>query len=164
MSETLLEDFEIFFIELPAAVRNDLWFMMVILSDENFVFHDGTDINERAARGLFQAKTRIGRIGNLIQAIAIFDVYFAMDAAERFDPDRSAARPARKGQIALHHYADQISAIATARQRWNELRATKLTSAAVAKALIPPGQPSKRTRRSAEAATIHSNGIREVSL
>jgi len=83
-AETLVEDFETFFIELPADVRNDLWFMMVILSDENFVFHDGTDIYERSAQGLFQAKTRIGRLGNLIQAAAIFDVYFAMDAGERF--------------------------------------------------------------------------------
>src|ERR1700733_971591 len=85
MSETLVEDFETFFIELPAEVRNDLWFMLVILSDEDFVFQDGTDIYERAAQGLFQAKTRIGRIGNLIQAVSIFDTYFAMDAGERFD-------------------------------------------------------------------------------
>jgi hypothetical protein len=160
MSETLLEDFEVFFIELPAAVRNDLWFMMVILSDENFVFHDGTDIDERAARGLFQARTRIGRLGNLIQAIAVFDIYFAMDAAERFNP----AKPARKGQFALYRYADQIDAIGAARQRWDELRATKFTSAVIAKALIPPGLPNKRTRRSAEGATTHGDAMQEVSL
>jgi hypothetical protein len=162
MSETLLEDFETFFIEL-AAVRNDLWFMMVILSDENFVFHDGTDIDERAARGLFQARTRIGRIGNLIQAIAVFDVYFAMDAAERFNPDRHTAKPARKGQFALYRYADQIDAIEAAQQRWNELRATKFTSAMIARALIPPGLPNKRTRRSAEATTPHGNAMQEIS-
>src|ERR1700729_3691137 len=106
-AETLVEDFETFFIELPADVRNDLWFMMVILSDENFVFHDGTDIYERAADGLFQAKTRIGRLGNLIQAAAIFDIYFAMDAGKRFDADRNAA---------LYRYANQIGAIEAAKQ------------------------------------------------
>src|SRR3984885_3665121 len=102
MSETLVEDFETFFIELPAEVRNDLWFMMVILSDENFVFQDGTDIYERAADGLFQAKTRIVRLGNLIQAAATFDIYFAMDAAERFGSNH---KPSQRRQTSLYRYA-----------------------------------------------------------
>jgi hypothetical protein len=144
MSETLLEDFETFFIELPAEVRNDLWFMMVILSDENFVFQDGTDIYERAADGLFQAKTRIGRLGNLIQAAATFDIYFAMDAAERFGSNH---KPSQRRQTSLYRYASQIGAIESAKQRWQELRATKFTPAAIALALIPPGLPRQRGRR-----------------
>jgi hypothetical protein len=152
MSETLLEDFETFFIELPAEVRNDLWFMMVILSDENFVFQDGTDIYERSAQGLFQAKTRIGRIGNLIQAVSIFDIYFAMDAGERFDTNRkSAAKQSRGGHPALYRYASQVGAIEAAKRRWHELRATKFTPAAIARALIPPGLPRKRGPRRATA-------------
>jgi len=148
---TLVEDFETFFIGLPADIRNDLWFMMVILSDENFVFQDGTDIYERSAQGLFQAKTRIGRLGNLIQAAAVFDIYFAMDANERFETSRKAA---------LYRYANQVDAIATAQGRWRELRATKFTPAAIAAALIPPGLPNKRTRR--RPAPVHRNDIAEV--
>jgi hypothetical protein len=143
MAGALLEDFEIFFIELPAEVRNDLWFMMAILSDENFVFNDGTDIEERSALGLFQAKTRIGRLGNLIQAAAIFDVYFAMDAADRFDGG-SGGKRARSANSALYRYASQIDAIEAARQRWHTLRATRFTPTAIALDLIPPGLPNKR--------------------
>ncbi len=87
-------------------------------------------------RDLFQAKTRIGRLGNLIQAVSIFDIYFAMDAGERFDTHRKAA---------LYRYANQIGAIEAAKQRWRELRATKFTPAAIAAALIPPGLPRQRT-------------------
>jgi hypothetical protein len=154
MSETLVEDFETFFIELPAEVRNDLWFMMVILSDENFVFQDGADIYERAAQSLFQARSRIGRLGNLIQAASIFDIYFAMDAGERFDADRNAA---------LYRYANQIGAIEAAKQRWRELRATKFTPAAIAAALIPPGLPRRRGQRSAARAKTQRSDLENVS-
>jgi hypothetical protein len=154
MSETLVEDFETFFIELPAEVRNDLWFMMVILSDENFVFQDGADVYERAAQSLFQAKTRIGRLGNLIQAASIFDIYFAMDTGERFDADRNAA---------LYRYADQIGAIEAGKQRWRELRATKFTPAAIAAALIPPGLPRQRGQRSAARAKTQRSNLENVS-
>jgi hypothetical protein len=165
MAEALLEEFEMFFIELPAEVRNDLWFMMAILSDENFVFNDGTDIQERAALGLFQARTRIGRLGNLIQAAAIFDVYFAMDPAERFETGGAAARkPVRKAPTALYRYANQIEAIEATRQRWYDLRATKFSLAAIALALIPPGLPNKRTRRVAPQPTDHNDDLQEVSL
>jgi hypothetical protein len=166
MSETLLEDFETFFIELPAEVRNDLWFMMVILSDENFVFQDGTDIYERAADGLFQAKTRIGRLGNLIQAAGIFDIYFAMDAAERFGSDRKAssrgAAPKRGRQTSLYRYASQIGAIESAKLRWLELRATKFTPAAIALALIPPGLPRQR-QRGQRTETVQQSNLEKLS-
>jgi hypothetical protein len=153
-AETLVEDFETFFIELPADVRNDLWFMMVILSDENFVFHDGTDIYERSAQGLFQAKTRIGRLGNLIQAAAIFDVYFAMDAGERFGSN-GKTKSARGGHAALYRYANQAGAIAAAKERWHKLRTTKFAPTAIATALIPPGLPRKRAQRaSAEQSNL----------
>ena len=158
-SETLVEDFETFFIELPAEVRNDLWFMMVILSDENFVFQDSTDIYDRAAQGLFQAKTRIGRLGNLIQAVSVFDIYFAMDAGERFGPN-GKSKPAR--EASLYRYASQIGAIEAAKERWQKLRATKFAPSAIAAALIPPGLPRKRAQRSAAAAE-HS-GLENLSI
>ncbi len=151
-AETLVEDFETFFIELPADVRNDLWFMMVILSDENFVFHDGTDIYERSAQDLFQARTRIGRLGNLIQAASIFDVYFAMDAGERFGANGKTKTP-RGGHTALYRYANQAGAIAAAKERWYKLRATKFAPTAIATALIPPGLPRKRAPRAAAEQT-----------
>jgi hypothetical protein len=157
MSETLLEDFETFFIDLPAEVRNDLWFMMTILPDEDFVFHDGTDIYERAAQGLFQAKTRIGRIGNLIHAVSIFDVYFAMDTGDRFAAGRkSAPQQSRGGNASLYRYANQVDAIEAAKKRWRELRATTFTPAAIAAALIPPGLPRKGTQRSSASATMNA--------
>jgi hypothetical protein len=162
-AETLVEDFETFFIELPADVRNDLWFMMVILSDENFVFQDGTDIYERSAQGaqgLFQAKTRIGRLGNLIQAASIFDIYFAMDAGERFGSN-GKAKPSRGGHTALYRYANQAGAIAAAKERWHKLRATKFTPTAIAAALIPPGLPRRRVQRS--PAPVEQSNLEKLS-
>jgi hypothetical protein len=164
MAETLLEDFETFFIELPADVRNDLWFMMVILSDENFVFHDGTDIYERAAEGLFQAKTRIGRIGNLIHAVSIFDTYFAMDAGGRFDAGRKASSSQCGGQTPAHRYANRVGAIEAAKQSWRELRATKFTPEAIAAALIPPGLPRKRTQRRHASTTADRNDLEKLAV
>ena len=88
MPETLLNVFEGFFDDLPETVRNDLQFMMVMLSDEDLVVDELDDIDARA-RALFGARTFIGRLGNLISVVSIFDVYFAMDPSERFGWDGS---------------------------------------------------------------------------
>jgi hypothetical protein len=88
MPETLLNVFEGFCDDLPETVRDDLLFMMVMLSDEDLVVDELDDIGERA-RTLFGARTLIGRIGNLISAVSILDVYFALDPNERFGSDGS---------------------------------------------------------------------------
>jgi hypothetical protein len=158
MSESLLEDFELFFGELPANVREDLLFMMVILSDENFVFYDAREVYERAGRGLFEAETRIGRIGNLINAVSVLDVYFAMNVRNRFDVKNTSRRERAGGggaKTARDCYAHEIDAIRTAKQRWLELRATKFTPAAIAAALIPPGPPQKRAPRPSTSSSVH---------
>jgi hypothetical protein len=90
MSETLLNVFERFCDDLPETVRDDLLFMMVMLSDEDLVVDELDDIGERA-RALFGARTFIGRLGNLISAASFFDVYFALDPDERFGLE--GARP-----------------------------------------------------------------------
>jgi len=58
MSETLLNVFERFCDALPDTVRDDLLFMMVMLSDEDLVVDELDDIDERA-RALFAARTFI---------------------------------------------------------------------------------------------------------
>ena len=89
MTETLLSALERFCDGLPETVRDDLLFMMVMLSDEDLVVEDLDDIDERA-RALFGAQTFVGRMSNLISAVSIIDVYFAMDPSERFGSDESA--------------------------------------------------------------------------
>src|SRR5262245_19589669 len=129
MSEQLLEDFERFFDDLPDIVRDELSFMMVMLSDENIVVHDIESAYESAARSLFAARTRIGRIANLINAVSVFDVYFAVDTRERFDSGRNGPRsPSKKAGISLvlSRYSDRIGAMDQAGRRWQELRRTKL--------------------------------------
>ena len=54
MPETLLSVFEGFCDDLPETVRDDLLFMMVMLSDEDLVVDELDDIDERA-RALFGA-------------------------------------------------------------------------------------------------------------
>jgi hypothetical protein len=151
MSETLVETFELFFVDLPATVRNDLSFMMVTLMDEDLLIVEVEDVYEAAAHGLFKANTRIGRIGKLIHAASVFDVYFAMDVRERFGPRKAAPKrgPERNGAPAscLDHYAGEIAAIEAAKRRWRELRATILSPAAIATALIPARSPQGTARQ-----------------
>ena len=58
----MLNAFETFCDDLPETVRDDLQFMMVMLSDEELMPDELGDIDARA-RALFGARTFIGRIG-----------------------------------------------------------------------------------------------------
>ena len=133
MADSLLEEFETFFTELPPPVRSDLWFMMVMMSDENLVFDDPAEACERKAPGLFQAYTPAGRIGDMIYAASIFDIYFAMNTDERFGTNNEAQANS------LTRYTDQAAAIETSGEAWRHLRATKFAPAAIAAALTPLG-------------------------
>jgi hypothetical protein len=152
MSDSLIEDFERFYDALPSTVRNDLSFMMVMLSDENLLVQDVGVVYENAAQGLFNTRTRIGRIGDLINAVSIFDVYFALDARTRFSPEgsRRQRQPAvgRNGGLASirDKYAGRITDLQAAKRQWMALRRTKFAPEAIARALIPP-TPSKRRDR-----------------
>lgn len=165
MWETLLEDFELFFVGLADNVRDDLSFMVVMLRDEIVVVNEVAEVYERASQGLFRARSRIGRIGNLINAVSILDVYFAMDVHNRFDADKMHRRRRRldgeNAGLARGPYAREIDAIEAARQRWLELRATKFTPAAIAAALIPAAAPRKGTRLS-RTPNPHDGQFREV--
>ena len=149
MPLSLIEEFETFYIGLPRSVRDDLSFMMVILSNEDLIFSDPAEVYAIAAQSLFRATTRIGRVSRLIGAVSILDVYFAMDVQERFAGSKG-------GASASHHYSKEIDAILAAKQRWQELRATRLTAAAISKELSPSAllsAPSARSvRRSAHQA------------
>jgi hypothetical protein len=141
MSETLLNVFERFCDDLPETVRSDLQFMMVMLSDEDLTVDELGNIDERA-RALFGAQTFIGRMGNLISAVSIFDVYFALDPGERFCLDRSRRESdgseKKASQSRIHpRYLDRSKAILAAKQVWMELRRTSLSSQAIATALTP---------------------------
>src|SRR5215469_8810926 len=114
MSESVLEALEQFFDALPSCVRHDLSFMMVMLSDEGLVIGDGGADYETAARSLFAARTHVGRVADLINAVSIFDVYFAMNARRRFDLTQSKLRQAwphdgpTSVSLVLARYADEV--------------------------------------------------------
>jgi hypothetical protein len=136
MAVSLLDEFEAFFTGLPPAVRSDLWFMMVMMSDENLVFDDPAEACRREARELFQAQTPVGQIGDMIYAASIFDIYFAMNPGERFGGNGNMQPNDR--------YADQAAAIATSGQAWRRLRTTKFAPAAIAAALASPEPAQER--------------------
>jgi hypothetical protein len=146
MTASLPEQFEAFFVELPPAVRNDLWFMMVMLSDENLVFDDPAEVCDDEARELFRARTRVGRIGDMIYAASIFDIYFAMDADDRLGTSNTPPH-------SLYRYADQAAAIEASGRLWRQLRATTFAPAEIAAALAPPGL-ERMDGDPASAATI----------
>ena len=50
MPETLLDIFEGYFNDLPETVRDDLHFMMVMLSDENLIVDEINDIDDEHDR------------------------------------------------------------------------------------------------------------------
>ena len=139
--ESLTGDLEYFYDELPPDVRRDLSFMLVNLSDENIVDPEQAQDCDAVARSLFAARTRIGRLSDLITVAAIFDVYFAMDWRWRLNAGESAP-----GRAAA---ADLIDAIEAAACDWAELRATNLAPAAIAAALLPEGRPQVATARAA---------------
>jgi hypothetical protein len=141
MPKTLLNVFETFCDDLPETVRDDLQFMMVMLSDEDLTVDEVGNIDERA-RALFGARTFIGRIGNLITAVSIFDVYFALDPGQRFgldDSPRESDRPeSNPNQSVIRgRYSNRSKAILAAKQKWIELRHTTLSPEAIATALTP---------------------------
>jgi hypothetical protein len=141
MSETLLNVLEEFCDDLPETVRDDLFFMMVMLSDEDLVVDEVDDIDQRA-RAMFDAQTFIGRIGNLISAVSILDVYFALDPDERFRLNGSqreyGSRQSDGTQSRVRdRYVERRRAILAAKQAWTGLRRTSLSPEAIAIALGP---------------------------
>jgi hypothetical protein len=145
MSKTLLNVFEEFYDDLPATVHYDLSFMMVMLSDEEFVADESETMDERA-RSLFGARTFIGSLRNLINAVSIFDVYFALDTNKRFGFHGSQR----------DHYADQRQAILASKQVWMELRRTSLSPEAIAAALVPANSTTHREYSSPAIRAEHS--------
>jgi hypothetical protein len=137
MAVSLLQEFEAFFTELPPAVRSDLWFMMVMMSDENLVFDDPAEACAREARALFRAQTPVGRVGDMIYAASIFDVYFAMNAGERFGL-ADETRPNSHSR-----FVGQAAAIEASGRLWRQLRSTRFAPAAIAAALTPTGPVGK---------------------
>lgn len=137
MPDTSLKVFEMFCDDLPETVRDDLMFMMMALSDDDVVVDELDDIGGRA-RALFEARTFVGRMGNLINAVSIFDVYFALDADERFGLNRSQSglQSDMAQSPVLDRYADRRRAIVAAKQVWMGLRRTTLSPEAIATALV----------------------------
>jgi len=173
MSESVLEALEQFFDALPSCVRHDLSFMMVMLSDEGLVIGDGGADYETAARSLFAARTHVGRVADLINAVSIFDVYFAMNARRRFDLTQSKLRQASPHDgptsvsLVLARYADEVEAILDAGHRWTELRRARLTPAAIAEALVPRflnGGRNLRNSASSTARTANPGEAHDIAI
>ena len=130
-----------FFDGLPDAVRAEISLLLVVLGDDQAVDAEGWIDCEPAARGLFNAQSRFGRLGDLIKAAGIFDVYFATDPCDRLAP---AGNGGRQSQALRSRYAGKLAAIEKARADWNVLRQTSLAPAAISAALLPSFAPASR--------------------
>jgi hypothetical protein len=145
MSVDVLDEFVAFFDGIPEVVRSELAFFLVTLSDEWRVEPEAPFDYERAARILFDAETRTGRISNLISAAGFFDVYFSLNAGERFKTNGDRSPEATNG-ARLADRDNRLAAIEAAGHQWRELRRTTLGPVAIALALLPPDAPRSRYR------------------
>jgi hypothetical protein len=153
MPESLVEEFELFFIGLPTNVRDDLSFMMIMLSNEDLDFHDPAEVYDLASQGLSKTATRFGRMGNLIYAVSILDIYFAMNVRDRFGPGSRQNRPNDlPAEVSSGPYAREVDAIRAAKQRWAELRAKKFTPKKLAAALTPSKTVRRRFRSAVQSS------------
>jgi hypothetical protein len=84
--QELFDALSTFFDDVPDAVRSEISFLLVTLASDGAIEPGYETDYERAARDLFDGETQLGRLGNLVGAAAIIDVYFARDPQGRFAP------------------------------------------------------------------------------
>jgi hypothetical protein len=132
-----------FFNGQPDVVRGEVSLVMAALSEEKFIYLNEEFDYEYAVRGLFSAQTHFRRLGNLINAVAVFDVYFAGDPKLRLGSllarynQLCSARRDPSLEAARDRCAEHLAAIERARVEWARLRNAELTTAALSAALVP---------------------------
>jgi hypothetical protein len=126
-----------FFENLRGSVRAEVSLVMVALAGDAFIDIDENFDYEETARGLLDAPTRIHRLGKMINAIAVLDVYFASNPRKRLARllksyeelckrhDDASLRAARD------RYVERLAEVESAQREWFDLRATELTTAAL---------------------------------
>jgi hypothetical protein len=141
--DRLLDQLIGFFNRLPQVARGEASLMIAALSGDEFIdLSEDFDL-EYVARGLFEAPTRLGRLGNLINVVAMLDVYFAGDPRLRLGPllaryDRLClSQKNLQLEAARDRCVGRLAAIEQARTDWAEVRGNKLTTAALSAALVP---------------------------
>jgi hypothetical protein len=144
-----------FFDGLPDTVRAEISLVIVALAGDAFIDLDEEFDYEAAARGLFNAQTQLHRLGNLINAVGVLDVYFAGDPRKRFGTllerykELCKQRNESTLKAARDQCAERIAAIEKSRAEWTDLRETVLTATTLNAALMPEHDtlPSVITRR-----------------
>jgi hypothetical protein len=132
-----------FFDDAPDVVRAEISSLLIVLGSDGTIDTESVVDQEQVARSLFDAQTQFGRMGNLIGAAGVIDVYFAVDPQNRFAAmlkrsERSHDEPgADRLAFVRERYADRLAAIERARRDWMELRRTILAPAAIGEALMP---------------------------
>jgi hypothetical protein len=183
----IFDRMSVFFDDLPGSVRAELSLVMVALARDAYIDVDEDFDYEEAARSLLDAPTRIHRLGKMITAIAVLDVYFASNPKRRIGAllesyeelckrhDDASLRAARD------RYVERLEAVESAQRQWSDLRANELTTAALSAALAydeaaalstPPHRPKDpycgssrcRTNRTATRADVVGQGARPAHL
>jgi hypothetical protein len=131
--QNLFEVLSSFFDDVPDAVRAEISLVLTALADGQMIDVEDWSDWERDARAQFNAQGLYGRLGDLIKAIGILDVYFAADPRERLVPMIDGARH----EARRNRFADRLAAIERARSDWQNLRQTSLTNTAISREMIP---------------------------
>jgi hypothetical protein len=141
--QKLLDALSTFFDDVPDAVRSEISFLLVTLASDGAIEPGDETDYEQAARDLFDGETELGRLGNLISAAAVIDVYFAGDPQGRFAPmlqqfERLQGDQQRASlELFRNRYSERLAEIDTARRDWANLRRTVLAPTAISATLIP---------------------------
>jgi hypothetical protein len=132
-----------FFNCLPRLVGGEASLVIAALSGHEFIDLSGDFDLEYVARGLFEAPTRLERLGNLINVVAMLDAYFAGDPRVRLGPllvpynRLCLSQGNQRLAAARDRCPGRLAAIERPLADWTELRRTALTTAAPSAALCP---------------------------
>jgi hypothetical protein len=133
----LIDQLTEFFNRLPEVVRGEASLVIAALSGDEFIDLNEDFDFEYVARAVFEAPTRLGRLGRLINVVAVLDVYFAGDPRHRLGPLLTryhrlcSSQKNRRLEAARDRCAGHLAAVERARADWTELRRTGLTTAAL---------------------------------
>jgi hypothetical protein len=125
------------------VVRGEVSLLIAALSGDEFIDLSEEFDFECAVRGLFDAHTRMRRLGNLINVVAVLDVYFAGDPKLRLGSllaryqELCSTRKNPSLEAARDRCAGHLAAIERARADWAQLRENGLTTVALNAALMP---------------------------
>jgi hypothetical protein len=159
----IFDRMSVFFDDLVGSVRAEVSLVMVALAGDAYINVDENFDYEEAARSLLDAPTRIHRLGKMITAIAVLDVYFASNPKRRLGAllesyeDLCKRHDDASLRAARDRYVERLEAVESAQRQWSDLRANELTTAASARHSHAMRQVHRALGEPTTSSALHRN-------